>query len=144
MQRGGKLGLVRYVGVLVGYADNSPSYRVWNPLKAKKVANVGGAEFDESVGKAWWTGGLGGGNLADIEVVTFLDAEGDGDIPADWVGGGGTPAVSGGGQPPGGGGPPDASQPMDGVRNLEEVDEEGIDPDMPELLEDDDDEDDEE
>ena len=69
MQREGKLGLVRYVGVLVGYADNSPSYRVWNPLKVKKVANVGGAEFDESVGKAWWKDGLGGGNLADMEVV---------------------------------------------------------------------------
>ena len=63
IHRGGKLGPVRYVGVLVGYADNSPSYRVWNPLKAKKVANVGGAEFDESVGKAWWKGGLGGGDL---------------------------------------------------------------------------------
>ena len=52
MHSGGKLGPVRYVGVLVGYAENIPSYRVWNPLKAKKVANVGGAEFDESVVKA--------------------------------------------------------------------------------------------
>ena len=49
-----------------------------NPLKAKKVANVWGAEFDESVGRAWWKGGLGGGNLADMEVVTFLDVEGGG------------------------------------------------------------------
>ena len=91
MQRGGKLGLVRYVGVLVEYADNSPSYRVWNPRKAKKVANVGEAEFDESVGRAWWKGGLGGGNLVDMEVVIFPDAEGDGDVPADGVGGGGPP-----------------------------------------------------
>ena len=52
-----------------------------------KVANVGGAEFDESVGKAWWKGGLGGVNLADMEVVIFPDAEGDGDVPADSVGG---------------------------------------------------------
>ena len=87
MRRGGKLGPVRYVGVLVAYTNNGPSYRVWNPLKAKKVANVGGAKFDESVGKAWWKGGLGGGNIADMEVVTFPDAEGDGDIPADGVGG---------------------------------------------------------
>ena len=85
MQRGGKLGPVRYVGVLVGYADYSPSYRVWNPLKAKKVATVGGAKFDESVGKAWWKGGLGWGNLADMEVVTCPDAEGDGDTLADGV-----------------------------------------------------------
>ena len=68
MQREGKLGLVRYVGVLVGYAEDDPSYRVWNLLKAKKVANVGGAEFDESVGKAWWRGGLGVEDLADMEV----------------------------------------------------------------------------
>ena len=80
---------MRYLGVLVGYADNSPSYRVRNPLKAKKVANVGGAEFDESVGKAWWKGGLGGGNLADMEEVIFPDVEGDGEVPADGVGGGG-------------------------------------------------------
>ena len=36
MHRGGKLGPVRYVGVLVGYADNSPSYRVWNCKAAPK------------------------------------------------------------------------------------------------------------
>ena len=33
MRRGGKIGPVRYVGVLVGYADNSPSYRVWRLWK---------------------------------------------------------------------------------------------------------------
>ena len=86
MQRGGKLGQVRYVGVLVGYVENIPSYRVCNPLKAKKVANVGGAEFDESVGKAWWRGGLGVEDLADMEVVIFPDAEGDEDAPAAWRG----------------------------------------------------------
>ena len=47
LHRGGKLGAVRYEGVLVGYAKDSPSsYRVWNPLKPKKVVNVGGVEFD--------------------------------------------------------------------------------------------------
>ena len=105
---------------------------------------MGEAEFDESVGKAWWEGGLGRGNPADMEVVTFPDAEGDGSIPADGVGGGGTPAVPGGGEPLGGGGPPEAGQPADGVGNLEEADEEGVDLNMPELLEDDDDDDDDE
>ena len=81
---------------------------MWNPLKAKKVANVGGAEFDESVGKTWWKGGLKGGNLADMEVVIVPDAEGDGDVPADGVGGCGPPADPGGGQLPGGGGPPES------------------------------------
>lgn len=32
IQRGGKSEPVRYVGVLVGYAEDSPSYRVWNLL----------------------------------------------------------------------------------------------------------------
>ena len=106
MQRGGNLGLVRYVGVLVGYAENNPSYTVWNPLKAKKVANVGGAEFDESVGNAWWRGGLGVEDLAYMEVVIFPDAEGDGDALADGVGGGALQAAPGGGRPPGGVGHP--------------------------------------
>ena len=30
--RGGKLGAVRYEGVLVGYSENSPTVRVWNLL----------------------------------------------------------------------------------------------------------------
>ena len=76
MERGGKLGPVRYVGVLVGYAKDSPSYRVWNPLKAKKVANVGGAGFDESVGKAWWKDGLCRDDPADMEEVVFPDVQG--------------------------------------------------------------------
>ena len=70
---------------------------MWNPLKAKKVANVGGAEFDESVGKAWWRGGLGMKDLADMEVVIFPDAEGDGDTPADGVARGPPLAALGGG-----------------------------------------------
>ena len=78
MERGGKLGSIRYVGVLVGYAENSPSYRVWNPLKPKKVLNVGGAGFEETVGKAWWKGGLGRDDLAEMEEVVFLDVGGTG------------------------------------------------------------------
>ena len=42
-----------------------------------------------------------------------------------------------------GGWPPKAGQPADRVGKLKEVDEEGIDLNMPELLEDDDDEDEE-
>ena len=106
LQRRGKLGAVRYKGVLVWYAEDSPSYRVWNPLKPKKVVNVGGAEFDESVEKGWWKPQLGREELEEIGVDIFLDREG-GMGPADEVGGGGvTPASLGGGQPPGGDGPP--------------------------------------
>ena len=75
-----------------------------------------------------------------MEVVTFPDVEGDADVPADGMGGGGPPAEPGGGQPPGGGGLPESGQPADGVGNLEEADEEGVDLNMPELLEDDDNE----
>ena len=32
-QRGGKLGEVRRAGVLIGYSEESPSYRVWDPVK---------------------------------------------------------------------------------------------------------------
>ena len=59
----------------------------------------------------------------------------NGDAPADGVGGGAPPAALGGGQLPGGGGPPDLGQPVDGMGNLEGADEEGIDPNMPDLLE---------
>ena len=70
--------------------------------------------------------------MADMEEVIFPDVEGDGEVPADVVGGGGPPADPGGGQPPGGGGPPESGQPADGVGNLEEADEEGVDLSMPE------------
>ena len=36
MERGGKLGLVRYVGVLVGYAEDSPSYRSGTPSRPRR------------------------------------------------------------------------------------------------------------
>ena len=42
-------------GVLIGYSDNSPSYRVWDPVKGK-VLNAGGCKFDEEVGPGWWLG----------------------------------------------------------------------------------------
>ena len=97
MEAGGKLGPIRYVGVLVGYAKDSPSYRVWNHLKPKRVLNVGGAGFDETVGKAWWKGGLGRDDLAEMEEVVFPDVGGDWDVPADGVGGGGVPPAAPGG-----------------------------------------------
>ena len=59
--RGGKLGAVRYEGVLVGYSETSPSVRVWNPWKGKQVLNVGGADYDESVKSGWWLGEMRGG-----------------------------------------------------------------------------------
>ena len=54
-QRGGKLGEVRRARVLIGYSKESPSYRVWDPVKGK-VLNVGGADFDEDVEPGWWKG----------------------------------------------------------------------------------------
>ena len=90
----------------MGYAEDSPSYRVWNPIKPKKVVNAGGAKFDESVEKGWWKPQLGREELEEIGVDIFLDPEG-GMGPADEVGSGGVPpATQGGGQPPGGDGPP--------------------------------------
>ena len=52
--RGGKLGVMRYEGVLVGHSETSPSVRVWNPLKDKRIMNVGGEDYDESVERGWW------------------------------------------------------------------------------------------
>ena len=72
--RGGKLGEVRKEGVLIGYSDESPSYRVWDPVKGK-VLNVGGAEFDEEVGPGWWRtqGEIGATVKDEREDVEFPD-----------------------------------------------------------------------
>ena len=51
-----------------------------------------------------------------------------------WVGGA-PPTAPSGGQPPGGGGLPDLGLPVDGMGNLEEAEEEDIDPNMPDVLE---------
>ena len=74
--RGGKLGEVRREGVLIGYADNSPSYRVWDPVKGK-VLNAGGCEFDEEVGPGWWLGAgeVGAGIKTEDGDVQFPDLE---------------------------------------------------------------------
>ena len=76
-ERDGKLGPVRTVGVLVGYADDSPSYRVWDPYTKKKVKNVSGVEFDETVGKGWWLGDQRA-SKGDMGAIWFPDLEGDG------------------------------------------------------------------
>ena len=65
--RGGKLGAVRYEGVLVGYSEISPSVRAWNPLKDKRVLNVGGEDYDESVERDWWLEKRGGANVEEME-----------------------------------------------------------------------------
>ena len=73
--RGGKLGEVRKEGVLIGYADNSPAYRVWDPVKGK-VLNSGGCEFDEEVGPGWWLGSAQvGAGVKTEEDVQFPDLE---------------------------------------------------------------------
>ena len=90
---------------------------------------MGGAKFDETVGKEWWKYGLGSGSLPGMEEVVFPDAEGDAHFPAnglDWLG---SPTGPGRGQLPGGGG--------NGGGNGDDED----DPNVPELVENDDDED---
>lgn len=47
--KGGKLGVVRYKGVLVGYAEDRTLVRVWNPWKDNKVLNVWGTDYDETM-----------------------------------------------------------------------------------------------
>jgi len=93
--RGGKLGAVRYEGVLVGYAENSPSVRVWNPSKGKRVLNVGGADFDESVERSWWLEQKGEGHLEEMGPVDFPAEPEDGDAPA-----GEQAGAADGGEPP--------------------------------------------
>ena len=82
INEGGKLGAVRYEGVLVGYAEESSCVRVWNPKKERKVLNVGGVSFDETVGKSWWLGSQPG---VVERMEPFPDEEGevpdDGEVP---------------------------------------------------------------
>ena len=68
----------------MGYAEDSPCVRMWNPKKERKVLNVGGASFDETVGKSWWLGSQPG--VAErMEREPFPDEEGevadDGEVP---------------------------------------------------------------
>ena len=73
------MGEVRKEGVLVGYSDESPSYRVWDPVKGK-VLNVGGADFDEDVEPGWWKKiGEVGATLKEEDSVEFPDLAIDGD-----------------------------------------------------------------
>ena len=88
---------MRYEGVLVGYAEDSPSVRAWNPFKETMVLNVRGAYFDEGVGRSSCLERPGVANLEEVEVVTFLGVDGVGDSQADEdgpvAGGDGTPAA---------------------------------------------------
>ena len=77
---GGKLGAVRYEGMLAGYSETSPTVRVWNPLKDKRVLNVGGAIYDESVERGWWLE-RGGANVEEKEQVVFPAEDEDGSTP---------------------------------------------------------------
>ena len=60
------------------------------------VHNVGGAEFDETVGKEWWKYGLGSGSLPGMKEVVFSDVEGNGEFLADGLDEMGAPASLGG------------------------------------------------
>lgn len=51
--RKGKFFPVAYIGVLLGYVVNDPSYRVWCP-ESNKVYNHGAPSFDETAGPARW------------------------------------------------------------------------------------------
>ena len=106
---------------------------VWNPRKDKKVLNVGGADFDEGVGRSWWLG-TQVGELGEMERVDFRDQHGDRDPLAD----GDRPTVIMDGPPayPGGGPPLSLTLPPPATNNDEEAD-------MPDLLSSDDDDGDE-
>ena len=132
--RGGKLGAVRYEGVLVGYSENSPTVRVWNPWKGKQVLNVEGADYDESVEGGWWLKCRGGDKLEEMEKVEFPAENADGDVPAagdeEVEDGDALPAVLGGLPPP----PPPPPPPhADDVDDVDDVDD-GDDDDLPPLL----------
>ena len=132
--RGGKLGAVRYEGVLVGYSETSPSVRVWNPWKAKQVLNVGGADYDESVGRGWWLGRRDGNNVEEMETVVFPAENEDGEAPLGGVvaaaNGDAPPAVSDGPPPP-----PPPPPPPDADGN----DDDDLPPLLPSVDDDDDD-----
>lgn len=66
-ERGGKLGDVRYEGMLVGYTKDNPSVRLWNSWKDKRVLNMGGADYEEAVERGWWLERRGRRNLEEME-----------------------------------------------------------------------------
>ena len=73
--RQGKMALLAWIGVLVGWNSESPCHRVWDP-STNKVHNVGHAhaDFDESVVAGWWRGQNIGkkGNICEIDAATEM------------------------------------------------------------------------
>lgn len=62
----GKLAVVGYLGVHIGYGTSSPTYRVWNS-ETKRVYHVAATAFDESAAPEW----LRISNAGDEEPVEF-------------------------------------------------------------------------
>ena len=105
-----KLGVLAWEGVLVGYSETSPAYRIWYPRK-KRVMNVGSPSFDEAAEPGWWQAKKGGEVEKEEEPrVKFplleYEDEDEGDPPPARRGGGGggdkTPPLLEGGEPSGG------------------------------------------
>ena len=71
-KRGGKMGVTKWEGVIVGYPTGSVGYRVWDPIRGK-VFNVGVPDVDENVEAGWWRKGIDGVVIDDLEPVRFPD-----------------------------------------------------------------------
>ena len=113
----GKYGAKAWIGCLVGYAVNTPGYRVWDPT-SHKVWDVRGPDFDELVAGGWWKKPVADRKPKVDNDVPFNLMEGL-DLEEDPPGGGGVPppdnaivgvdgadgddAADGGGSPGGGG-----------------------------------------
>ena len=113
----GKYGAKAWIGCLVGYAVNTPGYRVWDPT-SHKVWDVRGPDFDELVAGGWWKKPVADREPKVDNDVPFNLMEGL-DLEEDPPGGGGVPppdnamvgvdgadgddAADGGGSPSGGG-----------------------------------------
>lgn len=65
----------------MGCAEEDPFVQVWNPLEGRKVLNLGGADFEEGVGRRWWLERRTWAILEEMEVVASLDNNGSGDPP---------------------------------------------------------------
>lgn len=90
---------------------------MWNLRKYRKMLNMGGVDYDETVGREWWLERREE-ELGEMEPVAFLELNGDGEPPT----GGDGPAAAGDGLPAAPGRPPPpplpASDNDDGDANM--------------------------
>ena len=72
--KAGKMGARRWVGVFVGYSQETSGVRMWDPT-SNKVFSVGKPLFDENVEGGWWRGQQVGkkGKVFDMEGGELVD-----------------------------------------------------------------------